>query len=830
MRRWKWVGLVALAVVIAVVAIAVSMGGTARSRDLIVTATAARRTLDDKVTLTGQLSRVEQRKVVASAAAQISAVHVKDGDVVQPGQPIVAINGRDAVAETGLFPFFRTLDVGATGEDVRQLDQILATAGYSPGPIGTVYTDQTRFALAQWQAAHGYPGAAPNKRQTVTVSLSPSGGYKVGPQSTAAVVIGPAASGTPSASPTATAGPAHVGALVPYQPGALRGELVSASSGLDAASGDPVLTIAALNEVTTKGTPATFVVYSSAASATPLELQIATGGTAGPDEVLPPAGPFVLPAGADSVQIPVPTRLNGLVEANQTVTMSLQPGSGYSVGSPSDASTVVVSNDVPKISVTGGGAVSPGQPATIVFTADQAPVADTEIDLSVGGDAVPAKDYQPVGSSVVLPAGHTQAAVTISTLSSGVIQPDRHIVVTVVPGASYTPGPTRTATVTVLGASGAQAQPVVSIESSVRSLTKGQPLPVTIVLDHPMTTALTVHLGYGGTALNGTDYLPPADPPVVAAGQTSAVIQVPTVVDQAVQSDRSLVVSLVTSAAYRIGSPSEVTATIVSGNLPVLTISAGSTAVAAGAATTFRITADQPPVKDTSVNFQVVGTAVAGQDFEPLTGTAILAAGQQSVDVPLSTIDRNVVFDPTDMIVDNWPIRVGQVLVKAGDVVQPAAPVLSLTDTAFTVTLSASPSDRTRLNVGQSVTVKLTGGTAQASGVISQLDDNVSVDATTKQQTYKGKISVGDLGAADGAAVTIDVVLQEKKDVLTVPIASVLQNGVGKDVVRVIDLAHGGHVTEAQVTTGLAVDSYIEIDSGLKENDVIIVETDRTKG
>jgi multidrug efflux pump subunit AcrA (membrane-fusion protein) len=63
-----------------------------------------------------------------------------------------------------------------------------------------------------------------------------------------------------------------------------------------------------------------------------------------------------------------------------------------------------------------------------------------------------------------------------------------------------------------------------------------------------------------------------------------------------------------------------------------------------------------------------------------------------------------------------------------------------------------------------------------------------------------------------------------------VPIAAVKQNGAGQDVVRVIDLVHGGHVTEVPVKTGLSVDSYIEIQSGLKGNEVVIVETSTTKG
>jgi hypothetical protein len=262
--------------------------------------------------------------------------------------------------------------------------------------------------------------------------------------------------------------------------------------------------------------------------------------------------------------------------------------------------------------------------------------------------------------------------------------------------------------------------------------------------------------------------------------------------------------------------------TIKSSDVPEINVTGGGSIVAGGTAT-FTISADQPVLKDTTVSFAVAGTAQPGQDFVPLPSAVLLRAGQTSISVSLTTINSGVVFEPTDMITGSWPIRVGQVFVKAGDIVGPGTQLFTLTDSNFTVTLSASPSNRTQLKVGQSVTVQLQGGSAQAAGVISQLDDYVTVNPSTNAETYAGKISVGDLGAADGATVTIDVTVQAADNVLTVPIAAVKQNGLGQDVVRVIDLGTG-HVTEAQVRTGLSDSSYIQINSGLTEGQVVIVD------
>ena len=261
--------------------------------------------------------------------------------------------------------------------------------------------------------------------------------------------------------------------------------------------------------------------------------------------------------------------------------------------------------------------------------------------------------------------------------------------------------------------------------------------------------------------------------------------------------------------------------------VPELTLTANTVSVAGGGAATFTITADQAPVKNTSVSYQVVGTAQPGQDYVPLVGTALLPAGHRTVTVTLRSIQKDVSFAPTDMVVATWPVRVGQVFVKEGDPVPPGTPILSLTDPNFTVTLQASASDRTKLKVGQHCTVSLVGGVTEEPGTISELDQNLtSLDAGTPggtpTQVYQGKIQVGDLGAADGAAVTIKVVDQQETNALTVPIASVKQNGSGQDVVRVIDITKSGKITEVPVQTGLTEGDYIEITKGLKGNETVI--------
>jgi hypothetical protein len=804
-RKWIVVGLAAVVVVGGSVAYFASSGGSSGSKPLLITATAQARDLRDEVTVQGTLGRVEERTINGvSQSSQVGKVYLDDGATLTAGESILALDGRDSVTAVGAFPFFRKLDVGAQGTDVRQLEQILKDAGYSPGAVDQTYTEQTRFALAQWQAAHGYPAAVPETTQTVNVALQQGTGYKLGTETSAGLTIGPppiikAAAALPFTDVTPTV--------------------------------DPTLTIYSSANVTNEGAPAQFVVNANPATHPAISFTVTLTGTATPNDYVTPAA-FTLPADAASTTISIVTRQDTLVEPDKTLVVSLDNGTGYTVGSPGSATTTIVSDDVPQLSLTGTTTVQQGQSATITVTADQAPVQTTQVGLTVGGTAKPDADYVSFPPVITLAAGHTSATLTITTNTSTVVVPDRSIVISLAPAADYTVGPVHTATITIAGTSPSAARPVVTITAGNLRITPGQggqqPAQFTIALDRALTDELQVNIAFGGDAVAGSDYNPPGGLLTVPPGKTTLQVTVPILDNGLVQPDKLLVVSVLESPDYIVGDPGSAVSLLVSGNLPKVNIVGGPASVGLGGGAVFTIVADQPPIKDTSISYTVSGTAKQGTDVLPLTGTALLRAGETSITVPVLTLNTNIFFLPTDIIAGTWPTRLGQVFVKQGDIVVAGKPLFSLTETAFTVTLDASAADRTKLKVGQSVTVQLQGASGTAPGVISELDDNITTDPDSKKQTYKGKVQVqGDLGAADGAPVTIKVVLQEKLGALTVPIAAVKQNGQGEDVVSVIDIANGRKIREVKVKTGLSEGSYIEIQSGLTANQVVVVEVDQ---
>ena len=71
-----------------------------------------------------------------------------------------------------------------------------------------------------------------------------------------------------------------------------------------------------------------------------------------------------------------------------------------------------------------------------------------------------------------------------------------------------------------------------------------------------------------------------------------------------------------------------------------------------------------------------------------------------------------------------------------------------------------------------------------------------------------------------GSEVDVEIVLQEKNNVLLVDKDAVYE----KENIKYVTVVNGKNETETEITTGLEDDKNIEVLSGLKENDVVLIE------
>ena len=690
-----------------------------------VVAPVERRTLSDEITVRGEIRRDQLQRITANVDGQVSSVLVDDGDTINAGDVLYAIDGRAAVAVDGEFSFFRRLDVGSDGPDVLQLETILSESGYDVGTVDQLFTEETRSGLRDWQIARGYGGASPEPNENIIISLSSNtAGYSIGAQNTIAIELQPS---------------------VPDQ------SLTSAKSSWE--------TQTALYSQNTMN-----------------------------------AGAFV-PANFASQN-------NVLQDDRPVIEVSVNPGS-----------------------------VVEGETATFTFTSDIPMVSDTVIDYVVTGSATADDDYEdePLDGSFIFPAGAQSFDLQIETLTDNEIESAEELIIEVGEGFSvgdnlpYRLGALREAKLEITSPAG-DVQ-TIEIRSITPSVSEGGNLTFEFQTDKISNEDTIIKISVWGTATSGSDFIAEDLEVELPANQETVSLTFQTRNDSQVEPDEELWVTILSNPneTYAIGSPKSALGIIESNDLPELTISGGG-GIGEGGNAEFVINADQPVTEDTSINYTLRGSATPGKDYKELPGTVIMPAGQSQVTVQIETIDDDVLFLPGDMVVASWPARIGTVSVDDGEFILLGQQVLTLTEPDFTITLTLNPTDRGNLEVGMEVEVEIQASDQDAvPGVILELDETATVAADGSER-YEGVIQTfEDLDAVDGANVNVDVTREEKIDVITVPVAAVLQDGQGNDVVRVV--LTDGTTRQVQVKVGLSEGAYVEITEGLSGEELVLVET-----
>tara|TARA_B100002052_G_scaffold64173_1_gene57403 strand:- start:1518 stop:3701 length:2184 start_codon:yes stop_codon:yes gene_type:complete len=685
-----------------------------------VVAPVERRTLIDEITVRGEIRRDQLQRITSGVDGRVSTVLVDDGDTINAGDVLYAIDGRAAVAVDGEFSFYRRLDVGSDGPDVLQLETILSNDGFDVGVVDQLFTEETRAGLREWQVNRGYGGETPEPNENIVVSLrSNSAGYTIGAQNTISFELEPS---------------------VPNQP----------------------------------------VFFESYQAGTSRSLLY----TVGDDD----------------------------------------PGAYTSI--------LFQEDNRPRIEVTANPqTVVEGNAATFTFTSDIVMPTDTVIDYIVTGSATAEDDYDdgPLDGSFIFPQGTQSFDLEIQTLSDDEIESEEEIVIEVGDGFGigenlpYVPGALREARLAITSPPG----DFQTIQVSATSVTVNEGSNVSFEFETDLVSNedTTITFTVGGTARSGSDYFAEDLEIDLPANAETVTLTFETRDDTIVENDETLSITITPNAneTYVVGSPSSASTTIESNDLPELVIEGGGS-ISEGSSGEFIIRADQPVVEDTSINYALSGSATPGRDFNELSGTVVMPAGQSEVRVTIETIDDDVVFLPGDMVVAAWPARVGTVSVDDGEFILLGQEVLTLTEPDFTITLTLNPTDRGNLEVGMAVEVEIQASDEEAvPGVILELDETATVTGDGSER-YEGVIETFEvLDAVDGASVNVDVTREEKIDVITVPIAAVLQDGQGNDVVRVVLV--DGTTTQVQIETGLSEGAFVEVTEGLVGDELVLVET-----
>lgn len=194
-------------------------------------------------------------------------------------------------------------------------------------------------------------------------------------------------------------------------------------------------------------------------------------------------------------------------------------------------------------------------------------------------------------------------------------------------------------------ATGASNNPTVSISAAAGAAEgSGAPGAFTVTRTGATTSALTLSYTVSGAATNGADYSTLSGTVTIPAGASSASINIYAIDDASYDPNELVMLSLVPSAGYDLGTA--VASIAVADNdaapLPNVSASAGlnvEEAKAGISAGSFVLTRTGSTLLPLVVNYRLEGTAAAGQDYVAPLGTAVFAPGAATASVSIMGID-----------------------------------------------------------------------------------------------------------------------------------------------------------------------------------------------
>jgi subtilisin family serine protease len=547
-----------------------------------------------------------------------ATVNIADNDQPPPPEPIITLSQFDPDAsETGPDPgvvrFHRSGDLSqpiqvswsfsgtaANGSDFNQLPTT------SEFPAGLAQADLAITPIND---------AEVESSESVTVTLLDGPGYSVGSSSDATVTI--ADNDQPPSAPTVT---------------------VTASDP-DASEG---------------GDAGTFTISRTGSTASPLTVSYTTSDAAenGIDyESLP--GAVTIRSGAESVTVTVTPIDDTSIEGNETVVLALQANDAYTVGLPGSATLIIADNDESVVTLsevdTQAWETGPNS-GTIRFHRTGDPSQPIEVRWTFSGTAGNGSDFNQLPTSSPFPPS-SQADLTVTPIDDAEVEGNETVVVTLIDGPGYTVGSPSSATITIADNDGPPppAEPVITLSELDPEAFETGPNVGVIRFHRSGDTSQIIQVNWtlSGTAANGSDFrqLPTTSsfPPAAEADLTVTPID-----DAEIETDETVILTLVDGPGYSVGFPNTATVTIGDDDrapsTPTVTVTTSDPdASEGGDAGTFTISRTGSTVSSLTVNYTTSDTAQNGTDYESLTGVVTIPAGTSSATVAVTPIDDTVV-------------------------------------------------------------------------------------------------------------------------------------------------------------------------------------------
>ncbi len=305
--------------------------------------------------------------------------------------------------------------------------------------------------------------------------------------------------------------------------------------------------------------------------------------------------------------IAVTTQNDSVDEPNGSLTLTLNSGTGYTVGSPSSVSVTVNDDDVavlPVLSVSRyQSSVTEGSTAYFRVTSDK--VVPSSISVGFSRSQQGSFASWSGSGTVTISSGNTRSGwISVSTVNDSTDEPNGSLTLTLNSGTGYTVGSPSSVSVTV-NDDDVAVLPVLSVSRYQSSVTEGSTAYFRVTSDKVVPSSISV--GFSRSQQGSFASWSGSGTVTISSGNTrSGWISVSTVNDSTDEPNGSLTLTLNSGTGYTVGSPSSVSVTVNDDDvavLPVLSVSRYQSGVTEGGTAYFRVTSDRSVPSSISVGF-----------------------------------------------------------------------------------------------------------------------------------------------------------------------------------------------------------------------------------
>lgn len=341
-----------------------------------------------------------------------------------------------------------------------------------------------------------------------------------------------------------------------------------------------------------------------------------------------------------------------LVEGNETVTIKLSPSNDYNIDTANDEATVIIADDDVATLTIDDVSAEEGNNLNFTVRSDKVVQYDYDVeiafvDIDAEGGALPfngTEDYNNGTQTVTFVSGSLTQNFNVQTNDDTLIENDETFTVEL-EASNDAVDDTATAVGTILNNDVAQVTVLANRPSTNEDGTGNNGrFRIEINEENETGGTLTVDYTISGTATEGDDFTITGNANI-PNGSDFTNLNIDPIDDALIEGDETVVITLnsINSTLYEIGTPNTDTVTIVDDDAYVASVASTDATARENPRVDGKFTVSLNSINNTGsdieIDYTLGGSATPGDDFETLSGSAIIEDGKNEVEILIVPIN-----------------------------------------------------------------------------------------------------------------------------------------------------------------------------------------------